>query len=56
MPMRMKSASGAYARAEALLEEHKDKLAALAAMLIEKETMDGREVEELLGLGRKEEA
>ena len=48
--------SGAYARAEALLEEHKDKLAALAAMLIEKETMDGREVEELLGLGRKEEA
>jgi cell division protease FtsH len=41
--------SAAYARAGKLLNEHRDKLELLAATLLEKETMDGREVEKLLG-------
>ena len=35
--------------------EFRDKLDALAAALIERETMDGRDVEALLGVERKEE-
>ena len=42
----------AYAKAEKLLTENRDKLELLAKTLIEKETMDGREVAELLGLVR----
>ncbi len=40
--------SEAYARAEKILEDRRDKLELLAKTLLEKETMDGREVEELL--------
>ena len=43
----------AYARAERLLRENRDKLDTLAAALLEKESMDGRDIEELLGLERK---
>ena len=45
----------AYAEAERLIGENRDKLKLLAETLIEKETMDGRDVEELLGLGRNTE-
>ena len=44
---------GAYARAERLLRENCDKLDTLAAALLEKESMDGRDIEELLGLEKK---
>lgn len=40
----------AYARAEKLLTENNDKLEKLATALLETETMDGRDVETLLGL------
>ena len=43
----------AYADAEKLLEENRDKLEKLANTLIERETMDGREVEELVGESKK---
>jgi cell division protease FtsH len=44
----------AYARAEKLINENRDKLEALATALLERESMDGRDIEELLGLeGRK---
>jgi len=46
----------AYAKAERLLGENREKLSVLAARLIEKETMDGREVEELLGIEKKAQA
>ena len=42
----------AYTRATQLLSENKDKLELLATTLLEKETMDGREVEKLVGLER----
>lgn len=42
----------AYARARQLLEENRAKLELLATTLLEKETMDGRDVETLLGLER----
>ena len=45
--------SAAYAKAEKLLQENRAKIEALAAALIEKETMDGRDVEELLGIEPK---
>ena len=45
----------AYAKATRLLEENRDKLELLAKTLLEKETMDGRDVEQLLGLQRKHE-
>ena len=46
----------AYADARRLIAENRDKLEALAKRLIEKETMDGREVEEILkGESGKEE-
>ncbi len=41
---------GAYARAEKLISKNRDKLETLAAALLEKESMDGRDIEELLGL------
>ena len=44
----------AYARAEKLLAENRDRVGLLAKTLLEKETMDGREVAELLGLTRAE--
>ena len=45
----------AYAKAEKKLSENRDMLEKLALALIEKETMDGREARELLGLpGEKE--
>ena len=40
----------AFARAEGLIGENRDKLELLATTLMERETMDGREVEALLGL------
>ncbi len=40
--------SDAYAKAEKLLAENKDKLETLAKTLLERETMDGKDVEELL--------
>jgi cell division protease FtsH len=45
----------AYSRAESVLGENRERLAALAARLLEKETMDGREIEDFLGL-RKDAA
>ena len=44
--------TNAYAEAERLIGANREKLETLAAKLLEKETMDGKEVEELLGLGR----
>jgi len=44
-----KLVNDAYAKAEKTLAENKDLLERLATRLIEKETMDGREVEELVG-------
>ena len=46
----------AYARAKKLLEDNYAKLELLATTLLEKETMDGRDVEKLLGLERSEES
>ena len=46
----------AYADAKRLIEKNRDKLESLAAALIERETMDGRDVEALLGVERKEVA
>ena len=43
----------AYAEAERLIGENGDKLTTLATRLLEKETMDGKEVEELLGIRRE---
>ena len=39
----------AYEKAKKMLEENRDKLETLAAALIEKESMDGRDVAKLLG-------
>ena len=46
--------SSAYARATQLLTDNRDKLELLATTLLEKETMDGREVEKLIGLEKEE--
>ncbi|MCL2103973.1 MAG: ATP-dependent zinc metalloprotease FtsH [Kiritimatiellaeota bacterium] len=40
--------SDAYARAKQMIDENRDKLEILVTQLMERETMDGREVEELL--------
>ena len=48
--------ANAYAQAEKLLEDNRDKLEKLARALLEKETMDGRDVEELLQLSPRAEA
>ncbi len=45
----------AYAKARQLLEENRDKLELLAKTLLEKETMDGRDVEKLVGIVRQHE-
>ena len=42
-----------YARATELINQNHDKLELLAKTLLEQETMDGRDVEKLLGLERK---
>ncbi len=42
----------AYARAERLLKDNREKLELLAQTLLEKETLDGRDVETLVGLER----
>ena len=47
--------SSAYARATKLLNDNRDKLELLATTLLEKETMDGRDVEKLLGIVKSEE-
>ena len=44
----------AYARAEKLIGENRNKLETLACALLEKESMDGRDIEELLGLEKKQ--
>ena len=46
----------AYAKATELLKSNRDKLEKLAATLLDKESMDGRDVAELLGLPFKDEA
>ena len=47
----------AYAKAEKLINENRDKLELLAKTLLEKETMDGRDVEALVkGTEEKPEA
>ena len=45
---------GAYARAGRLLRENIGKLETLAAALLEKESMDGRDIENLLGLEKRQ--
>ncbi len=45
--------NAAYKRAKELIEENKDKLELLAKTLVEKESMDGRDVEKLLGITRQ---
>ena len=43
----------AYAKAEKLLRKNRDKLELLATTLLEKESMDGRDIETLLGLEKE---
>ena len=43
----------AYAKAEKLLRKNRDKLELLATALLEKESMDGRDIETLLGLEKE---
>ena len=50
-----KLVDSAYARARELLAANRGKLELLATTLLEKETMDGRDVEKLLGLERPHE-
>ena len=45
----------AYERAEMLIRDNGERLEKLAAALIEKETMDGRDIQAMLGLGKDEE-
>ncbi len=42
----------AFGRAESILTEHRDKLNMIAEMLLEQETLDGRDVEEIAEHGR----
>ena len=49
-----KLVDGAYSRAEKLLRKNRDKLEALATALLEKESMDGRDIESLLGLEKEQ--
>ncbi len=51
-----KLVSDAYARGERLIAENRDRLETLANALLDRETMDGRDVEELLGIRHEEEA
>ncbi len=41
-----------YAKARSLLESHRDKMEMIAKLLLERETLDGRDVEDLVKLGR----
>ena len=45
----------AYSRAESLIRDNEDKLKTLALALVEKETIDGREIAKMLGIEEKEE-
>lgn len=45
----------AYARAKDLISANRDKLEKLAAALLEHETMDGRDIEELLGIKKQKD-
>ena len=45
--------SGQYAKAKEIISQNREGLEKLAAALVEKETMDGREVEELLGISKE---
>ena len=47
--------SQAYERAKKLIDDNRGKLELLATTLLEKETMDGRDVERLLGLEKPSE-
>ena len=47
--------SAAYDKAKALLEANRDKLKLLADALLEKESMDGREIAQMLGIKDKSE-
>jgi cell division protease FtsH len=49
-----KLVSDAYARAEKEIAENKDKVELLAKTLLERETMDGRDVAKLVGIEMKE--
>ena len=51
-----KLVSDAYAKAQHLLSRNRDKLELLAKTLLEKESMDGRDVEELVGIHKKSES
>jgi len=44
----------AYTRAESLIRENADKLEKLALALVEKETIDGREIAKMLGIEEEE--
>ncbi len=50
-----KIVSEAYAKAEKMLAENKDKVELLAKTLLEHETMDGRDVAKLVGIAETEE-
>jgi len=50
-----KLVDGAYTRARKMLKANRDKLELLATTLLERETMDGREVAQLLGIPLREE-
>jgi cell division protease FtsH len=47
---------GAYATAKETLSANKDKLTSLAAVLLEKETVEGDEIRKILGIEKKKEA
>ena len=49
-----KLVSDAYAKAEKAISENKEKVELLAKTLLERETMDGRDVAKLVGLEREE--
>ncbi len=49
-----KMVSNAYSKAEKLIAKNRDKLETLATALLEKESMDGRDIEELLGLEKRQ--
>ena len=51
-----KLVSDAYSKGEKLINKNRDRLETLAKALLEKETMDGRDVEALLGLQREHTA
>ena len=51
-----KLVSDAYAKAEKAIEENREKVELLAKTLLERETMDGRDVAKLVGIAAKDEA